>query len=110
MEYKDPEDMTTRYRPGNNKTATVPADSKGTLPATPPTGSPAATADTTKHIGNVKYNDKQVTIPALDAASKDAAKSKTAPPAGGASTGAQGASTAQDSKRANKVDSFTVKQ
>jgi hypothetical protein len=33
VEYKDPEDMTTRYRPGNNKTSKVkPTSSTGTTP------------------------------------------------------------------------------
>jgi len=34
-QYKDPEDMTTRYRPGNNKTAKV-GNSKPESSATPP--------------------------------------------------------------------------
>jgi hypothetical protein len=34
VEYKDPEDMTTRYRPGNNKTTKI--ESKPKSSATPP--------------------------------------------------------------------------
>ena len=59
VEYKDPEDMTTRYRPGNNKTTAVSPDAP----------KPATDA-----------KDK-VTIPACDGASKDAAKCAAAPPA-----------------------------
>jgi len=59
IEYKDPEDMTTRYRPGNNKTTAV----------SPDVPKPASDA-----------KDK-VTIPACDGASKDAAKCAAASPA-----------------------------
>jgi hypothetical protein len=103
VEYKDPEDMTTRYRPGNNKTTALP-------PGGNAMGSPAGEpADAKKHVANVKYVDRQATVPALDAASKDAAKSKTTPPPS-PNKGKQPDSATQDSKRANKVDSFTVKQ
>ncbi|MGA8088115.1 MAG: hypothetical protein WCA10_12470 [Terracidiphilus sp.] len=34
VEYKDPEDMTTRYRPGNNKTSKLkPSVGSATTPA-----------------------------------------------------------------------------
>jgi hypothetical protein len=58
VEYKDPEDMTTRYRPGNNKTTAV-------------------SPDVTKPAGDAR---EKVTIPACDGASKDAAKCAAAPP------------------------------
>lgn len=66
VEYKDGEDMTTRYRPGNNKTTTA-------LPATPPTGQPADAA-TKKHLAGVKYEDRQASSTSLEGASKDASK------------------------------------
>ena len=109
VEYKDPEDMTTRYRPGNNKTTRTSADSNTGLPANAPTGSPAAAPDEKKHVANVKYQDRQATVPALDGASKDAAKSKVAPPTASPSD-KKAPPAAQDASRANKVDSFTVKQ
>ena len=58
VEYKDPEDMTTRYRPGNNKTTAV-------------------SPDATKPVSNGK---EKVTFPACDGASKDAAKCAAPPP------------------------------
>jgi hypothetical protein len=107
VEYKDPEDMTTRYRPGNNKTSTTPAGE--TLPANGQAGSTAAAADAKKHVSNVKYNDLKTTVPPLDGASKDAAKSKvTSPPT--ANTSKQAPSATPDTTRKNKVDSFPVKQ
>jgi hypothetical protein len=109
VEYKDPEDMTTRYRPGNNKTTKAPEASATGAAATTPAGTPAATTDAKKHIANVKYADGKTTVPSLDGASKDAAKAKAAP-SPGAATNTHGASTDQDSKHVNKVDSFTVKQ
>ncbi|MEO6805734.1 MAG: hypothetical protein ABI286_07300 [Edaphobacter sp.] len=46
--YKDPEDMTTRYRPGNNKTASQT-----------PSSSSSGPADTrSKHLAGVKYSDR----------------------------------------------------
>jgi hypothetical protein len=83
----------------------------GATAVIPPT---ADAADAKKHIAGVKYEDRQATsqqtldatskdaakapVTTLDGASKDAAKSKTIPP------------TAQDSKRENKIDSFSIKQ
>jgi uncharacterized protein (UPF0333 family) len=58
VEYKDGEDMTTRYRPGNNKTTAV-------------------SPDATKPVSNGK---EKVTFPACDGASKDAAKCAAPPP------------------------------
>ena len=77
-----------------------------TTPADP------ATAEAKKHIANVKWEERQATPPpaldaaskdaakaptTLDGASKDAAKSKTAPPAN-----------PSEKKRENSVDSFSV--
>jgi hypothetical protein len=109
VEYKDPEDMTTRYRPGNNKTTQTPETPNAGTATANPAGTPAAPTDAKKHIANVKYNDRQAGIPALDAGSKDAAKTKAVPPPT-PTTSKPGASTTQDSKHVNKVDSFTVKQ
>ena len=75
VEYKDGEDGTMHTRPGNKATQT-PASA---LPPTAPTGPPATDADAKKHIANVKYGDRQAAPPALDAASKDAAKSVVNP-------------------------------
>ena len=72
VEYKDPEDMTTRYRPGNNKTTRVPANGTSTIPPTAPTGQATADAEAKKHVANVKYGDR--TLPASAGAAKDAAK------------------------------------
>jgi hypothetical protein len=80
LEYKDPEDMTTRTRPGNNKTVGVNA---------PANGAAAPAADKAKQTG----------LPACDGASKDAAKCVAAPATG-----------SQATTRVNKVESFTVKQ
>jgi len=82
LEYKDPEDMTTRARPGNHKVSEVEADVRGG-------GTAAAAADKTKQTG----------LPACDGASKDAAKCAAAPASG-----------SQAMTRVNKVESFTVKQ
>ena len=81
VEYKDPEDMTTRYRPGNNKTTKAPGASSGS--------SAAAHTDA-----------KQPGIPACDGASKDAAKCAPAPATSGG----------QSTQHVNKVEGFTVKQ
>ena len=72
VEYKDGEDGTMRKRPGNTKTARAVAP--GVLPPTAPTALPSSDADAKKHISNIKWQDRQAGIPALDAASKDAAK------------------------------------
>jgi hypothetical protein len=88
VEYKDPEDMTTRYRPGNNKTTSAPATAPASQPAT-------AAGKATQASGA-----KQPSIPACDGASKNAAKCAAAPPASGTPA----------AKHVNKVDSFTVKQ
>lgn len=109
VEYKDPEDMTTRYRPGNNKTSAIPVTGNASASPTVPAAAAATPADAKKHVSNIKYGDRQATVPALDAASKDAAKSKTAPPPS-PNNGKPATASDQDSKRANKVDSFTVKQ
>jgi hypothetical protein len=109
VEYKDPEDMTTRYRPGNNKTTSVPASSASTLPASPTTGQAATDATAKKHLAGVKYQNREAGLPACDGASKDPAKCVAAPPAA-ASSGTASTPAAQDSKGTNKVDSFTVKQ
>jgi hypothetical protein len=97
VEYKDPEDMTTRYRPGNNTPATSTAD-----PA-------QSDASAKKHVAGVKYENRQVALPACDGASKDAAKCVASPPAA-PPNGKDSAPATQDSKRTNKIDSFTVKQ
>jgi hypothetical protein len=103
VEYKDPEDMTTRYRPGNNKITT--------LPPTAPTGTPAAEADAKKHVSNIKWQDREVGFPACDGASKDAAKCVAPPtPPAAPATAKPAATDAQTSKHTGKVDSFTVKQ
>jgi len=109
VEYKDPEDMTTRYRPGNNKTTRTSADPTGALPPTAPTGTLAADADAKKHVSNIKWMDREAGIPACDGASKDAEKCAAAPPAPPA-TAKPAPPDAQDSKHTGKVDSFTVKQ
>jgi len=75
------------------------------IPATAPTGQPSASADTAKHISNVKWQDRQVSLPACDGASKDAAKCTVAP-----STSTNTPAPAAESKRENKVESFSVKQ
>lgn len=49
--YKDPEDMTTRYRPGNNTTTSK----------TPVSSSSGGTDARSKHPANVKYSDFRVT-------------------------------------------------
>ncbi len=103
--YKDPEDMTTRYRPGNNKTAST---------SDAPVAQTGSAADAKKHIGNIKWSDRQANNQTnLDAGSKDAAKSATAP-LDGASKDAAKSNTVQtgakNTKRVTKVDSFTVKQ
>jgi hypothetical protein len=77
VEYKDPEDMTTRYRPGNNKTSS--AESPATTTAS---GEPASDADAKKHVANIKWSDRTASLPACDGASKDAAKCAVAPGAG----------------------------
>jgi hypothetical protein len=90
VEYKDPEDMTTRYRPGNNKTTRLPsraATSAATTTAAAAgaaAGQPASDADAKKHVANIKWTEKTVTLPACDGASKDAAKCATAPATGNA--------------------------
>jgi hypothetical protein len=109
VEYKEPEDMTTRYRPGNNKTTSVTPGSPSTLPATPTTGQAATDAAAKKHLAGVKYQNREAGFPACDGASKDAAKCVAAPPAA-PSSGTAGTPAAQDSKHTSKVDSFTVKQ
>jgi len=82
VEYKDPEDMTTRYRPGNNKTTTVQT-----------TAQPSTSADAAKPSG-----DKQdVGFPACDGASKDAAKCAANP-------------SASSGTRVNKVEAISIKQ
>jgi hypothetical protein len=83
VEYKDPEDMTTRYRPGNNKTTRV-ASPAATAAATTATGQPASDADAKKHVANIKWTAKTVTFPACDGASKDAAKCAVASATGNA--------------------------
>jgi len=109
VEYKDPEDMTTRYRPGNNKTTRTSAP--GTLPPTAPTATAAADADAKKHVSNIKWQDREVGFPACDGASKDAAKCAAAPtPPTAAATSKPTATDAQTSKHTGKIDSFTVKQ
>ncbi len=75
VEYKDGEDGTMHTRP-SNKTSQTPAS---TLPPTAPTAQPATDADAKKHVANVKYEDRQAAPAALDAASKDAAKSVVSP-------------------------------
>jgi hypothetical protein len=80
IEYKDGEDTTTRYRPGNNKTTAVQTTS----------------ADAAKPNGD----KKDVPFPACDGASKDAAKCAAAPPA----------PSAQTAKRVNKVEAISIKQ
>ena len=75
------------------------------IPATAPTGQPSASADAAKQISNVKWQDRQVGLPACDGASKDAAKCTAAP-----STSTNTPAPAAESKRENKVDSFSVKQ
>jgi len=86
VEYEDGEDMTTRYRPGNNKTTAVQT-----------TAQPAASADAAKQSGD----KKDVTFPACDGASKDAAKCAAPPPT---------PPSAQAATHKGKVDSFTIKQ
>jgi hypothetical protein len=76
--------MTTRYRPGNNKTTTVQTT----------TTQSATSADAAKPSGD----KKDVGLPACDGASKNAAKCAPAHPG------------TQDTTHVNKVDSFTVKQ
>jgi hypothetical protein len=109
VEYKDPEDMTTRYRPGNNKTSAIPPSGNANGSPTAPTGEPATATDAKKHVSNIKWSDRQATVPALDAGSKDTAKSKTVVPTS-PNNGKPADSTAQNSKHVDKVDSFTVKQ
>ena len=82
VEYKDPEDMTTRYRPGNNKTTTVPTTTQS-----------ATSADAAKPTGD----KKDVGFPACDGASKDAAKCAANP-------------SASPSTHVNKVEAITIKQ
>lgn len=72
VEYKDGEDGTMHTRPGNAKTTHSVAPAA--LPPTAPTALPSSDADATKHISNIKWQDRKAGIPALDAASKDAAK------------------------------------
>ena len=101
--------MTTRYRPGNNKTTRTPASPTSALPPTAPTGTPATDADAKKHVSNIKWQDREVGFPACDGASKDAAKCAATPPAAPAAA-KPAATDAQDAKHTGKVDSFTVKQ
>jgi hypothetical protein len=82
VEYKDPEDMTTRYRPGNNKTTAV-------------------SPDATKPAGDSKEAKEKVTIPACDGASKDAAKCAAAPPT---------PPSAQAAKHKGSIESLVIKQ
>ncbi len=51
--YKDGEDMTTRYRPGNNKTTRTANDA-----AAPGAGAAQPQAMPKKHIAGVKYEDR----------------------------------------------------
>ena len=62
VEYKDGEDMTTRYRPGNNKTTSAA-----------PAVTPASVDQTKKHLAGVKYQDRSAAPPACVAAATDAA-------------------------------------
>src|SRR5258708_39507488 len=101
--------MTTRYRPGNNKTTRTSAP--GTLPPTAPTRTPAAEADAKKHVSNIKWQDREVGFPACDGASKDAAKCVAPPTPPAAPATAKPATTdAQTSQHTGKIDSCTVKQ
>ena len=68
VEYKDPEDMTTRYRPGNNKTApnSIAVDAAGGNGVRRMDGGASvgvhaearADAPKKKHLGGVKYEDR----------------------------------------------------
>ena len=68
VEYKDPEDMTTRYRPGNNKTTrnSIAVDHAGgngvrRMDGGTSAGAHAearADAPKKKHLGDVKYEDR----------------------------------------------------
>ncbi len=68
VEYKDPEDMTTRYRPGNNKTTrnSIAVDHAGgngvrRMDGGASAGAHAearADAPKKKHLGGVKYEDR----------------------------------------------------
>jgi hypothetical protein len=78
VQYKDPEDMTTRYRPGNNKTTVAP-------PAAPAV-TPATAEQSKKHLAGVKYEDRSVGFPACDGASKEGASCAPSPSTSGAKT------------------------
>jgi len=90
IEYKDGEDMTTRTRPGTSKTAAA-----GTTTPAAPAEQPAATPK--KQVAGVKYEDRQVTLPACDGTSKDSAKCAATP-------------SASPSTHVNKVESISIKQ
>jgi hypothetical protein len=55
QEYKDPEDMTTRYRPGNNKTTR--SDSSAATSGAAGNFAKAKEQPPKKHVAGVKYSD-----------------------------------------------------